>query len=101
MNSLIEERHNRSENCITVKVSRRTQKVEIYLANERPGLAFYSTDMGHIFGSNVGNEFGVILRGKGPHRPEFANDLVHIHSLMIYMDPVEYNVVGDTKTSLL
>ena len=30
------------------------------------------TDSGCIFGSNVGYEFGVMLRGKGPHNPEFA-----------------------------
>ena len=64
METLIQERHNHSENCITVKVSRRTQKIEIYLANEGSGLAFFSTDLGHIFGSNVGKEFGVMLRGK-------------------------------------
>ena len=48
MNILIQERHNHSENCIEVKVSRRTQEVEIYLANEGSGLAFFSTDLGHI-----------------------------------------------------
>ena len=31
MNTLIQGRHNHSDNCITVNVSRRTQKVEIYL----------------------------------------------------------------------
>ena len=72
MNILIQERHNHSENCIKVKVSQRTQKVEIHLANERCGLSFFSTDLGHNFGSNVGIEFGVMLRGKGPHKPEFA-----------------------------
>ena len=55
MNTLIQERHNYSENLITVKVSRRTQSVVIYLANERSGLAFFSTDLGHIFGSIDGN----------------------------------------------
>ena len=100
MNILIQ-RHNHSENCIKVNVSRRTQKVEIYLANEASGLAFFSTDLGHIFGSNVGNEFGVMLRGKGPHKPEFAYDSVRIHSLMIYTDLIEYNIVGDTKAPLL
>ena len=64
MNILIQERHNHSENCIKVKVSRRTQKLDIYLAIKRSGLAFFSTDLGHIFGCNVGNEFGVMLRGK-------------------------------------
>ena len=51
------------KDTITAKfVSRRTQKVKIYLANEGSGLAFFSTDLGHICGSNVGNEFGVMLR---------------------------------------
>ena len=45
MNILIQEGHNHSENCIEVQVSRRTQKVEIYLANEGSGLAFFSTDL--------------------------------------------------------
>ena len=101
MNILIQKRHNHSENCIKVEVSRRTQKVEIYLGNEASGLAFFSMDLGHIFGSNIGNEIGVMLRGKGPHKPEFAYDIVHIHSLMIYADLIEYNIVGDTKTPLL
>ena len=65
MNILIQERHNHSGNCIKVKMSRRTQKVEIYLANERSGLACFSTDLGHVSGTIVGNEFGVFLRKKG------------------------------------
>ena len=101
MNTLIQDRHNHSENCITVKVSRRTQKVEIYLANEGCCPAFFSTDLGHIFGSNIGNEFGVMLREKGPHKPEFAHDIVRIHSLMIYTDLIEHKIVGYTKTPLL
>ena len=69
----------------------------IMLANDTSGLAFCSTDLGHNFGNNVGNEFGVLMIGKGPHEPEFAHDIVRIHSLMIYSDLVEYNIVGDTK----
>ena len=103
MNTLIQERHNHSENCTKVKVSRRPQScnLEIYLANEGSGLAFFSTDLGHIFGSNVGNEFGVMLRGKGPHKPEFAYDNIRIHSLIIYTDLIEYNIVGNTKAPVL
>ena len=78
-----------------------TQKVEIYLANEKFGLPFFSTDLRHIFGSNIGNDFGVMLRGKGPHKPESAYDFVRIHTLMIYTDQIEYNIVGDTKAPLL
>ena len=101
MNRLIQERNNHNETCITVKVSRRTQKVAIMLANDTSGLAFCSTDLGHIFGNNVGNEFGVLMIGRGPHEPELAYGIVRIHSLMIYSDLVEYNIVRDTKAPLL
>ena len=70
------------------------------LENDTSGLAFCSTDMGHIFGNNMGIEIRVLMIGKGPHEPEFAYDIVRIHSL-IYSDLVEYNIVGDTKAPLL
>ena len=82
-------------------MSRRTQKVDIYLAKKGSGLAFFSTDLGHIFGGNVGNEFGVMLRGDGPHNPKFTYDIVRTHSLMIYTDLIEYIMVGDTKAPLM
>ena len=78
MNNLFAENQNHSEICITVKVTRRTQRVRIHLANEKSGLAFFITGLGHIFGKNVGNAFGKGARtskhfgGKGPHKPEFA-----------------------------
>ena len=82
MNTLIQEKNNQKEFCITVKVSRRTQKVVIILANDTFGLAFCSTDLGHIFRNNVVNEFGLLIKKTGPHEPQFAYDLVCIHSLM-------------------
>ena len=100
-NMLIQERNNPNETCITVKASRRTQKVVIMLANDSSGLAFCSTDWGHIFGNISGNEFGVLMLRKGPHEPKFVYDIVPIQSLMIYSDIVEYNKVGDTKAPLL
>ena len=45
MNTLIQERHNHSENCIKVNVSRRTQEVDIYLASEGSGVALLRTDL--------------------------------------------------------
>ena len=101
MNTLIQKRNNHNETCITVKVSRRSQKVVVILANVSSGLAFCSTDLGHFFGNNVGNKFVVLMIGKGPHEPQFAYDIVRIHSLMIYSNLVEYSIVGDTKTPLL
>ena len=98
---LIQERNNHNETCITVKVSRRMQKIAIMLANDTSALAFCSTDLGHIFGNNVGNEFGVLMIGKCPHEAEFAYDIVRIHLLMYYSGLVENNIVGDTKPPLL
>ena len=71
------------------------------LASDTSGLAFCSTDLGHIFGNKVGNEFEVLMIGKGPYEPEFAWDILRIHSLMIYSDLVEYKIVGDMKSPLL
>ena len=101
MNTLIQQRNNHKETCIAVKVSRRKQKVAIMLANDTSILAFCSTDLGHIFGNNVGNELRVLMIGNCPHEPEFAYGVVRIHSLMVYSDLIEYNIVGDTKTPLV
>ena len=100
-NGFAQETHNHSESCITVKVSRRTQKVEIYLLNGGFGLAFFSTDLGQFVSSLVGNEFVVMLQRKGLQKPEFACDNVRIHSLTIYTNLTEYNIVGKTKALLL
>ena len=101
MDTPIQEKNNHNEMCITVKVPRRSQKVVFILANDTSGLEFCSTDLGHIFGNIVGNQSGVLMKGKGPHEPQFAFDIVRIHSLMIYSDLVEYSIVGDTKAPSL
>ena len=101
MNLLIQERNNHNKNCITVKVSRRTQKIELSLISDDSSLVIFGTDLGNIFGGNVGDDKGILMRGKGPHEPKFAYDFVCIHSLMIYTDIVEVNIVGDTKAPVL
>ena len=101
MNTLVQERNNHRDTCITIKVNRVTQKVKVSLANEESSLAIFSTDLGHIFRGDVRNDSGILMCGKEPHEPTFAYDIVRIHSLMIYSDSVEYNFLGDTKTSLL
>ena len=63
-NILIQERHNHSEKCIKVKVSQERKKLRFTSQMKDPALYFFSMDLGHIFGSNVGNEFVVILRRK-------------------------------------
>ena len=101
MNTLSQVRHNHSESCIRVKLPRRTQKVDNYLATEGYGLRFFSPDLCHISSTNIGNEFEVLLLRKCPHKAEIAYDLVRIHSLKIYTDLIEYNLVGDRKAAML
>ena len=101
MNTLFQEEHNHSESCITFKVLRRTKKVEIHLAKERCGLAFSSTNLGHIFGRNNAKEFGVMFRQRGPHKRKFAYDIFRIQSLRIYTYLIEYKIVDNTKVPLL
>ena len=102
MNKMIQEKNNHNETCISLKVCRETQKVEISLINTWSVLVFASSDLGHIFGFDISNEFeGVMMGGNKTIKPPYAYDIVRIHSLMIYTDIVEYNIVGDTKAPLL
>ena len=101
MNSLIQNRNNHNTPCIGVKVDRITRKFAFSLVNDESSLMISSIDLGHIFGGDVRNDQGILMLGMGPQKPLFANDIVRIHSLMIYTDIVEYNIVGDTKAPLL
>ena len=83
-----------AKNSITGEISRSAQKNEICLA-------FFSTDLEHIFGRNVEKDFGVMLKRKGPHTPEIAYDIVTIHCLMICKDLTECNIVSDMKVPFL
>ena len=82
MNTFIHKWIYHREKRITVTVSRRTQKIENYYANNGSGLALFRTNLGHIFGSNVGNGLGVLLRVKGSHKPVlFLTSSAYIFSL--------------------
>ena len=101
MNTLIQKRKNPRGTCVTIKVGRVTQKVKVYLANDKLSLAIFSTDLGRIIGGNVTNDLGILISRKGPHEPKIAYDIVRIHSLISYTEIVEYKIVGDTKAPLL
>ena len=101
MNTLMQERNNHRHTCITIKVSKVTQKVKVYLAKEESSLAIFSTDLGHIFGGDVRNDSGILMRGRKAPEPTFVYYIVRIHSLMIYTDIVEDNNVGDRKEKRL
>ena len=44
---------------------------------------------------------GALISGAGPHFPKIPYDNVRIHTLMIYSDIVDYNIVGGTNTAPL
>ena len=54
MYNLNQERHNHSESSITIKVFRISEKVVIYLLNEKSGPACFCQELGHFFGSHLG-----------------------------------------------
>ena len=64
MNTLIQKRNNHRDTCITIKVSRVTQKVKVYLANEESSLSIFSNDLRHIIGRDVRNDSRILMRGK-------------------------------------
>ena len=100
MNTLIQEKHNHSESCIKLRLPRRTQKFDVYHAIESCCLVFFIKDLGHFFGSKVGNEFIVILREKCPHKPDFAYGIVLKHHLNVYTNLIEYIIVVYTKAAM-
>ena len=62
MNTFVQEGCNHSGNFITVRISWRTQQSGIYFPKERPGLVFFSMDLGQISGSFVDKNFGVLVK---------------------------------------
>ena len=84
-----------------MRVDRRSQKDAFSHVNDESSLVKSSIDSGHIFGGDVHKDRGILMLGKGPHKPLFAYDIVRIQSLMIHTDIVEKIIVGDTNAPLL
>ena len=43
------------------------KKIEFSLISDDSGLVIFKTDSRNIFGGNVGDDKGILMRGKGPH----------------------------------
>ena len=85
-----------------VSVDKNTQKIAIHLPEDQSVFMIQNADLSHIFGCDLEqNQTGVILKGKGPHYPQYSYDIIRIYSLIIYSDIIEFAIVGDTKTPLL
>ena len=85
-------------NGIYVSVDEITQKFAVHLPENQLVFIIQSADLSHIFVCDLEqNQTGIIMKGKSPHYPQYSYDIIRIHSLMIYSDIIEYNIVGDTK----
>ena len=102
MNRKIQEREKYEKTPNKLHVNKITQRFPLSLPNQNSLLVIFCADLCHVFGCE---EFvhgqGVFMSGVGPHFPKFPYDIVQIHTLMIYRDTVEYNIVGETKAALL
>ena len=102
MNRKIQEREKYEKTPIKLHVNTITQRISLSLPNQNSLLVIFSADLCHVFGCEEAvYGMGVFMSGGGPHFPKFPYDIVRIHTLMIYSDIVEYNIVGDTKAALL
>ena len=77
------------------------EKADIYFGEGGHGFECFKRELGHIFGSFICKEFGILLRGKGLQTPVFANEILCKHLLIIYTDFIEKIIVGNTKARLL
>ena len=102
MNRKIQEREKYGKMPIKLHVNKITQRISLSLPNQNSLLVIFSADLCHIFGCEEAvYGMGVLMSGAGPHFPKIPYELVRIHTLMIYSDIVEYNIVGDEKAALL
>ena len=77
-NTLIQDRHNHRETSIAVKVSRRTQKMR-FTSQLKNWVLHFSV---RTWVTNLEALLAMTLeycRGKGPHKPVFAYDIVRIN----------------------
>ena len=89
-------------NGVYVSVDKITQRVAVHLLENQSVFIIQSSGLSHTFGCDLEqNQTGVIMKRKRPHYPQYSYDIIRIHSLMIYSDIIDYNIVGDTETPLL
>ena len=102
MNKKIQALEKYEKTPIRLHVNKITQQIPLSLPNENSLLVVFSADLCHVFGCGEAVYWmGVFMSGAGPHFHNFPYDIVRIHTLMIYSDIVEYNIVVDTKAALL
>lgn len=82
---------------VVFDLDKHSQKVIIRLPSPESILVIQSMDLAHI----LGYRSGVMLYGNTPHNSEYAFDILRIHSILVYSDIIEYNIIGDTKAPLL
>ena len=102
INRKIQQREKHEKTPIKLHVNKITQQISLRFPIQNSLLVIFSTDLCRVFGGEEAvYGSGVYMSGAGPHFLKFLYDLVRIHTLILYNDIVEYNIVGDTKAALL
>ena len=101
MSSLIHESHKHSENCITVKVARGTQKLRFTWMKKDLVLHCIRRTWDNFSEVTLALNLEWCWEKKRPHKPKRPYDIVSMHSVMIYTGLIEYNIVGYTKAPSL
>ena len=71
-------------NGIYVSVDKITQKHAVHLPESESVFIIQSADLSHILGCNLEqNQTGFIMKGKGPHYPQYSYDIIRIHSPLV------------------
>ena len=102
MKRKIQEHENYEKTPIKLHVNKITPRISLSLPHQNSLLVIFCADLCHVFECEEAvYGMGVFMSGAGPHFPKFPYDIVRIHTLMIYCDIVECNIVGVTKAALL
>ena len=99
MKKKIQERDKYDKTPMRLHVNKITQQISFRLPNENSLLVILSADLCHVFGcAEAVYGMDIFMSIAGSHFLKFPYDIVRIHTLMIYSDIVQYNIVGDTKS---
>jgi hypothetical protein len=80
-----------------VSINPQTRKLGIGLPNDSSYLLITSIDLKNVLGySNSG-----WLSGKGPHVSFYPVDIQRVHTMFVYTNIIQHQIVGDTKAPLL
>jgi len=94
-------------NFFSYRINTITQKLEIKISEDEGQIILYSDDLKAILGYNSNTALNGIIYNK-EHRnnedwiqAQYPVDIQRLHTLLVYTDIIEHQIVGDTNAPLL